>query len=310
MMRLKFKLLGGRDQMAVEKRAISEVPHWLFGLIEDAKTCVLAIGIEDLDDPAPNTSRPSPPDRGGSCCCCRFRRLGVDRTEAGAIALPTIETARIESSALTADARIDAPSAASRRWTGMRSSWHGWPSSARRSGRAPLPDDRNDPSILQVESGAIRGYRQAKTRELKMRVARSCAAEAHRRRNSWCSAAARGCAIRSPSWSASRMSRSYSGSSALGVPHRRPVRQPEMRLRRPVARDRALDGAERRRRAPLSRPGRPRQRHRQQDRTPTSCRARATTPTTPTRCSASSSTSVASISRPRCCGSLASNMSG
>ena len=49
------------------------------------------------------------------------------------------------------------------------------------------------------------------------------------------------------------------------LPDRGPLRQPQMRLRRPVAGNRALDGAERWRDPPLSRPGGPRQRPRQQD---------------------------------------------
>src|SRR4051812_501756 len=96
MMRLVLSFSGGRDQMAVE-RAIAEFRTARPVLIEDGETCALAIGIEDLDE---TRAEHLGAVAGGQARLvlppARLRRLGVDRTTAGVIALPMIRMARLE----------------------------------------------------------------------------------------------------------------------------------------------------------------------------------------------------------------------
>jgi GTP cyclohydrolase II len=109
MMRLVPGFDGGLDRMRVE-RSIAELRAGRPVLIEGPAACALAIGIENLD--------------AGSCAslealaggqarlilpAARLRRLGLEREQAGAIALPVVDWARIESLALKIEGRIDAP---------------------------------------------------------------------------------------------------------------------------------------------------------------------------------------------------------
>jgi GTP cyclohydrolase II len=169
MMRLVLSFSGGRDQMAVE-RAIAEFRTGRPVLIEDGETCVLAIGIEDLDE---TRAEHLEAVAGGQARlvlpAARLRRLGVDRTASGAIALPVIRMERIEALALTTDARIDAPVRCTSALDGDALEL------ARLALVLPavlvVPVCRTievDPSILRVQSEAIRGYRRAKARELKI----------------------------------------------------------------------------------------------------------------------------------------------
>jgi GTP cyclohydrolase II len=109
MMRLVLSFSRGLDQMSVE-RAIAEFRTARPVLIEDGESCALVIGVEDLD-----SSRVEQLDAlaGGQARlvlpAARLRRLGLDRTQTGAIALPSIDLSRIETLALKSDARTDAP---------------------------------------------------------------------------------------------------------------------------------------------------------------------------------------------------------
>ena len=167
MMRLVLSFSGGREQMAVE-RAIAEFRMARPVLIEDGETSALAVGIEDLDATRAEQLEAVAAGQGRLVLpTARLRRLGLDRTKAGAVALPKIEMDRIEALALAIDARIDAPV------------------------HCPSPIDEDalelarlalvlpavlvvpvcrtievDPSLLRVTSEAIRDYRQTKAREL------------------------------------------------------------------------------------------------------------------------------------------------
>jgi GTP cyclohydrolase II len=169
MMRLVLSFSGGLDSMSVE-RAIAEFRTGRPVLIEDGASCALAIGIEDLDDE--RAEHLEAVANGGARLVlppARLRRLGIERSSAGTVALPTVAMTRIETLALKIDARIDAP---------VRCT-------------SPLDEDalelarlalalpavlvvpvcktiEVDPSILRVASEAVRGYRQAKARELKI----------------------------------------------------------------------------------------------------------------------------------------------
>ena len=169
MMRLVLSFSGGREQMAVE-RAIAEFRTARPVLIEDGENRALAIGIEDLDE---NRAEHLEAVAAGQARLvlpsARLRRLGLDRAKAGALALPTIRLERIEALALTIEARIDAPVC----------NTSSLDEDALELARLALvlpavlvvPVCRTievDPSILRVESEAIRSYRQAKARELKI----------------------------------------------------------------------------------------------------------------------------------------------
>jgi GTP cyclohydrolase II len=168
-MRLVLSFSGGIDRMSVE-RAISEFRTGRPVLIEDGSASALAIGIEDLDDERAEHLEAVANGQGRLVLPpARLRRLGLDRSGAGTIALPAIRLERVETLALKIDARVDAP---------VR-------------GTSPLDEDalelarlslvlpavlvvpvcrtiEVDPSILRVSSEAIRGYRQDKARELKI----------------------------------------------------------------------------------------------------------------------------------------------
>jgi GTP cyclohydrolase II len=169
MMRLVLSFSGGREQMAVE-RAIAEFRTARPVLIEDGDNRALAIGIEDLDE---NRAEHLEAVASGQARLvlpsARLRRLGLDRAKAGALALPTIRLERIKALALTIEARIDAPVC----------NTSSLDEDALELARLALvlpavlvvPVCRSievDPSILRVESEAIRSYRQAKARELKI----------------------------------------------------------------------------------------------------------------------------------------------
>jgi len=155
--------------MAVE-RAVAEFRTGRPVLIEDGPLCVLAIGIEDLDDERAERLEAVAGGQGRIVLPpARLRRLGVDRSTAGVIALPTIEMARIEALALKIDARIDAPV----RCTAALD--EDALELARLALMLPavlvLPVCRTievDPSILRVSGEAIRGYRKAEAHALKV----------------------------------------------------------------------------------------------------------------------------------------------
>jgi len=155
--------------MSVE-RAVGEFRTGRPVLIEDETASALVIGIEDLDQDRAEHLEAVAGGQGRLVLpSARLRRLGLDRVEAGVIALPVVDMARVEALALTVDGRIDAPV------------------------RCPTPLDNDalelarlalvlpavlvvpvcrtvevDPSIMRVSSAAILGYRQAKARDIKM----------------------------------------------------------------------------------------------------------------------------------------------
>jgi GTP cyclohydrolase II len=169
MMRLVLGFSGELDQIDVE-RAISEFRTARPVLIEEGGNCALVMAVEDLDQAwaehldalANGQARLVLPP-------ARLRRLGLDRTQPGSVALPRIDMDRVETLALRTDGRIDAP---------IRCA-------------TPLDEDalelarlalvlpavlvvpvcktvEIDPSILRVRAEAVRGYRTAKARQLKI----------------------------------------------------------------------------------------------------------------------------------------------
>jgi GTP cyclohydrolase II len=168
MMRLVLSLSRALEPLMVE-RAIAEIRAARPVVIEDGGRA-LVVGIEDLD--------------AGQCVQlealaggqahlvlspARLRRLGLERRQAGRIALPEVDLARIASLAWRVEGRADAPVA---------------PASARDEAALELarlalvlpavlvvPLARGlelDPSLIQVPGGAIRGYRQARVDSLRL----------------------------------------------------------------------------------------------------------------------------------------------
>ncbi|KAA2230711.1 GTP cyclohydrolase, partial [Salinarimonas soli] len=95
----------------------------------------------------------------------RLRRLGLDRAQAGAVALPLIDTARLESLALRVDARIDAPvgpvSEVDEEALELLSLALLLPAAL------VVPLDREPPAdLLRVPGAAVRAYRGAQARRI------------------------------------------------------------------------------------------------------------------------------------------------
>jgi GTP cyclohydrolase II len=169
MMRLVLGFSGGVDEMTVE-RAIAEFRTGRPVLIEGGDGAALAVGVEDLDEAKAEHLEAVASGRGHLVLPpARLRRLGLDRTMPGVVALPAIRMERIVSLALNIDGRIDAP---------VRCT-EAVDEDALELARLALvlpavlvvPVCRAievDPSIVRVRSDAIRSYRQAKAREMKI----------------------------------------------------------------------------------------------------------------------------------------------
>jgi GTP cyclohydrolase II len=169
MIRLVVSLSDRADPMAVE-RAIAEFRSGRPVLIDGEGGRAIAVGVEDLDDPlaagldavAGGLARLVLPP-------ARLRRLGVDRPQAGTVALPAVDRARIEALALKVEGRIDAP-------VGPAGSLD---EAALEIARLSLvlpavvvvpvaPGVEVDASVLRVSSAALRDYRQARLRDLRI----------------------------------------------------------------------------------------------------------------------------------------------
>jgi GTP cyclohydrolase II len=169
MIRLVVSLSDGADPMAVE-RAIAEFRSGRPVLIDGEDGRAIAAGVEDLDGPlaagldavAGGLARLVLPP-------ARLRRLGLDREQAGTVALPAVDRARVETLALKVEGRIDAP-------VGPAGSLD---EAALELARLSLvlpavvvvpvaPGVEVDASVLRVSSAALRDYRQARLRDLRI----------------------------------------------------------------------------------------------------------------------------------------------
>ena len=110
MMRLVLSLSDELNPLAVE-RAIAEFRSGRPVVVDaDEAASALAIGVEDLD--AGMSARLEAVAGGHAHLVlppARLRRLGLERQHSGTVALPFVDPARIETLALKADGRIDAP---------------------------------------------------------------------------------------------------------------------------------------------------------------------------------------------------------
>jgi GTP cyclohydrolase II len=104
-----FKSRFDQGEVAVE-RAISEFRAARPVVVVDGSEALLMCGVEgldallarDLDILAEGRARLVLP-------AARLRRLGLDRTQAGVVALPVVDPQRVETLALKIEARVDAP---------------------------------------------------------------------------------------------------------------------------------------------------------------------------------------------------------
>ncbi|WP_443726248.1 GTP cyclohydrolase II RibA [Salinarimonas chemoclinalis] len=108
-MRLVMGLSGDIDLTRVE-RAIAEFRHARPVLIEDGDGAIVALGVEDLDAEA---CARLDVVAGGSARLVltgkRLSRIGRERAEPGAVALPRLDAQRIECLSRRTETRLDAP---------------------------------------------------------------------------------------------------------------------------------------------------------------------------------------------------------
>lgn len=139
-------------------------------VIEGDAGGILVVGIEDLDEATAAWLDGLAHARAYLLLpAARLRRLGLNRTSPGCVALPVIDKARIEKLALTLDSKIDAPVCPAQDLDEDALEL------ARLSLTLPavivLPILREtvlDPSILQVPAATIGRYRQAKASSLQL----------------------------------------------------------------------------------------------------------------------------------------------
>lgn len=102
--------LIGDPQLVEADRAIAEFRAGRPVLVRTAGAQALAVGIEGIDDNALPALADFAAGRARLLLpAARLRRLGLDRTAPGAIAMPVLDKARLEALALRIDGRIDAP---------------------------------------------------------------------------------------------------------------------------------------------------------------------------------------------------------
>jgi GTP cyclohydrolase II len=162
-----FEISSDRGQTAVE-RSLAEIRAGRPVLIEGEGEAALVASVESLEGEL--CERLAAAGHGGArlvLAAARLRRLGAERTQAGTIAFPAIDHGRIAQLALKLDARIDAPVA---------------PTAALDEDALELmrlalvlpaalvvPVERQaGGSVLRVASEAVRSYRRARARDVKI----------------------------------------------------------------------------------------------------------------------------------------------
>jgi GTP cyclohydrolase II len=159
----------GLEQTGVE-RAIAELRSGRPVLIEDGASGALAMSIEDLD-----AERCAAFDAAAAgqarliLPAARLRRLGLDREQAGAIALPVVTRSRIEALALKVESRIDAPVSPTTSVDEEALELTRLALILPAVLVAPVPNGAPaDASIVRTSGAAIRGFRAAKARDIKI----------------------------------------------------------------------------------------------------------------------------------------------
>ncbi|MET0605443.1 MAG: GTP cyclohydrolase II RibA [Beijerinckiaceae bacterium] len=164
-----FSLLPHSDVIAVD-RAIADYRAGRPVAIVDADQSILAVGIEGLDVDMATTLEKFAAGRARLVLpSARLRRLGVERTGPGAIALPMIDLARIERLSLHTDAKIDAPVAPSIKLDEVAVELAALSYVLPAVVVIPLGEvGPVEASVVRVDAASILGYRRAKLRELRI----------------------------------------------------------------------------------------------------------------------------------------------
>lgn len=164
-----FSLLPNSDVISVD-RALAEYRAGRPVKIVEGDQAVLAVGIEGLDTDLAMTLDKFAGGRARLVLpAARLRRLGVDKQGAGAIALPTIELARIERLSLHTDAKIDAPVASAVKLDDVAVELAALALVLPAVVVVPLGEvGPVEQSIVRIDAKDILGYRRAKLRELRI----------------------------------------------------------------------------------------------------------------------------------------------
>ena len=160
---------GGIHQIAVE-RAVAELRAGRAVVVKAGRSNILVMGVEALDGRMLPTLEAVAKRRARLVLPApRLRRLGLERTKPGAIALPLIDLNRISTLSFEVGARIDAPVAA------LGKLDHAALELARISLILPAvlvtpvsARDIEGEGLLRVEATAVEGYRTAKIKELRI----------------------------------------------------------------------------------------------------------------------------------------------
>ena len=168
-MRLTLSLSEPAERTAVE-RAVAEMRMGRPVLLASPAGSALVQGIEDLT--AEQAARLDAVAAGGARLvlpAARLRRLGLDRPENGVVALPRLEPERVATLAFALDARIDAPVRAAGPLDEDALELARLALALPAVVVVPLgPSIEVDGSILGVAAEAVRGYRAARVRDLKI----------------------------------------------------------------------------------------------------------------------------------------------
>jgi GTP cyclohydrolase II len=160
---------GSFQQVAVE-RAVSELRAGRAVVVKAGRSHILVIGIEALDESnAPMFEAVAQRRARLVLPAPRLRRLGLDRTKPGAIALPTIDLTRIAHLSLEVGSRVDAPVATLGKLD----------QAALELARIALilpavlvmpvaARTIEGEGLIRVEASAVEGYRAAKIKELRI----------------------------------------------------------------------------------------------------------------------------------------------
>ncbi len=163
-----FDIATDRGQTAVE-RSLAEIRAGRPVLVEGEGEAALVASAESLEPELCQRLAPLACGRPRLVlAAARLRRLGVERTQAGVICCPVIDHARIAQLALKLDARIDAPVAPPAALDEDALELMRLALVLPAALVVPVDAGTLDGSVLRVESEAVRAYRRAKARDVKI----------------------------------------------------------------------------------------------------------------------------------------------
>jgi GTP cyclohydrolase II len=164
-----FRSGGSLGEIAVE-RAVAEFRAGRPVLVRNEGSTILACGVEAMDAAMAEDLSTLADGRARLVLpAARLRRLGLERTEAGAVALPVLEPARIETLALKIEARIDAPVSPIGELDAVAMELARIALTLPALVTCPVdPTAFADGAVVAVEADAVRGYRRAQARAMRI----------------------------------------------------------------------------------------------------------------------------------------------